>query len=249
MSRHDVVPSSLLTATRMTQQVLLKIPRNTRNGCRYHSTTNLASPPKCRQHTNGTPHPCKCQRNDKNELQSIQTSACRANDTSLTTFAHAVLNCILGLNKSCSPVKISACFSLRIPLLLHDQTVTVESRAWTETAQPPKLQGHKPNANNNSNPNSNIISFERRTVKKHVLNRLWIQHCVCSQKLTLKTAKENIISRGVSSQLNKTEPPWTGTEQTVRNRRSQGNQGALPPPCGPRTNTTPTQPLSTLVDC
>ena len=33
--------------------------------------------------------------NDKNELQLIQTSACRENDASLTTFAHAVMNCIL----------------------------------------------------------------------------------------------------------------------------------------------------------
>ena len=34
-----------------------------------------ASPPKCRQHTNGTPHPCNCQPDDKNELHWIQPSA------------------------------------------------------------------------------------------------------------------------------------------------------------------------------
>ena len=42
------------TATYMTQHVLLKLPWCPADGYRSHSTTNLASPPECRQHTNGT---------------------------------------------------------------------------------------------------------------------------------------------------------------------------------------------------
>ena len=38
----------------MIQHVLLNLPWSTPDGYRSHSTTNLASPPKCRQHTNGT---------------------------------------------------------------------------------------------------------------------------------------------------------------------------------------------------
>ena len=46
---------SLPTATYMTQQVLLNLPWSTPDGYRSHTTTNLALPHKCRQHTNGTP--------------------------------------------------------------------------------------------------------------------------------------------------------------------------------------------------
>ena len=53
VSRHHVVPS-LPTATCMTQHVLLKLPWCPADGYRSHSTTNLASPHECRQHTNGT---------------------------------------------------------------------------------------------------------------------------------------------------------------------------------------------------
>ena len=44
---------------------------------------------------------------------------------------------------------------------------------------------------------------------------------MCSQKITLITAKETIKSRSVQCQINKIEPPWTGTGRTVRTRHSR----------------------------
>ena len=66
---------------------------------------NLASPPKCRQHANGTPHPCNCHSNDKNELQSIPASARRANEASVTSFAQQLF--------SCFKLRISLCCTIR----------------------------------------------------------------------------------------------------------------------------------------
>ena len=88
-----------------------KLPWNTRNGLSLslnHKPRLTAQVPTTHERKHRIPG--KCESNDKNEIQSTQTTTCRANDTSLTAFAHAVLNCIQDLIKSCSPIRISACF-------------------------------------------------------------------------------------------------------------------------------------------
>ena len=78
MSRHHVVPS-LPTAKYMIQHVLLKLPWSTPGGYRSHSTANLASPHKCRQHTTGTPHPCNCplQRQERTPIDTTLSLTCK----------------------------------------------------------------------------------------------------------------------------------------------------------------------------
>ena len=116
-------------------------------------------------------------------------------DTCQTCFSkkkqHTV-NC--SLTKNCSHIKIYPGSDCESRFGLHDQTVTVGNRAWTQTAQ--KLQRHKLTVNIHSIPSSDTICLERM-LKKNARIRLLTRLCLCSQKLTLITAKENITSRSV----------------------------------------------------
>ena len=56
-----------------------KLPWNTPDGHRSHSTTNLASPPKRRQRPNGTPHPCQVstQRQERTTIDTNLSLTCK----------------------------------------------------------------------------------------------------------------------------------------------------------------------------
>ena len=121
--------------------------------------------------------------NDKNELQSIQTSAWRANGTSLPAYAHTVVNCIRGLTKNL--------------LLTAKPALDCTIRRWlSATALGPKRRNLKSCKDTNSPSTtmgsqiSNKICFERRTVKTLVLNCFWIKHWVCSKTYTHNRKEE-----------------------------------------------------------
>ena len=109
---------------------------------------------------------------ERNTASLPQPSARRANDTSLSAFAHTFVNCILGFDQQLLTHR-NSCLLLTANLaLLREQMVTDGSRAWTETAQHQNCKDtNSPSTTMGAHMSSKICS-ERRTLKKHVTNRL-----------------------------------------------------------------------------